>query len=115
MWQADTKELLWDVNLDYYKDPRLTYGYVPANFLTYNGRRNDAQQNFPRNSRRPRPLAAGKRFFVSIDCLHGAFMGEEVEPFYFSFSTDADGRVLAASPVEGMKSDDLAKTPDPNE
>lgn len=103
VWQADTRELLWDIDLYYYKEPRLTYGDVPTNYQTFNGVRLDAHQHYPIYGERPRSLVAGKRYFVSIECLHGTLLKAEATPqFFFSFSTSPDGRVLAASPVEGM-------------
>jgi hypothetical protein len=64
---------------------------------------------YPSNGERPRPLLAGKRYLVSIDYLRGSALGEEVNQYFCSFNTGPDGRVLAASPVKGMRQQDLAK------
>src|ERR1035441_6069944 len=47
LWQVETKELYWDVNLASFMGSHLKYGEVPAHFKAYNGATYSARQNFP--------------------------------------------------------------------
>lgn len=102
VWQADTKDLLWDVDLAYYRGPRIAYGVVPSGFKTFSGLTSNARQKFPAGRERPPPLAASTQYRVAVLCQFDSMMSASVKEFYFAFATDADGRVLSVSPVESI-------------
>ncbi len=109
VWQADTKELLWDVNLNYYRGARWRYGDVPRDFETFKGARNSASQNCPDKNKKPRPLPADRRLFASVDCQYDSFMAASSRTFLFSIKTGADGSVAEVSPVEYLRPDDFPR------
>jgi len=109
VWKADTKELLWDVNLSYYRGPRLRYGDLPRDFETFNGQKDSATQAFPAKREKPRPLPANSKLYVSVDCQYDSFMAASSQTFLFSITTDTNGRVLAASRVDSLSPDDFPK------
>ena len=110
MWQADTREMLWRVNLDYFRGPQLVYGHVPAGFMTINGGKNSAEQIFPAKGLRPPPLPPRRKIFVAIEAQYDEFMSASARTFYFELNTDANGRVLSVRPLTAVKPDDLPKT-----
>jgi hypothetical protein len=110
VWQADTKDLLWDVDLHNYRGPRIAYGVVPSDFETFAGLTSNAKQKFPVGRERPRPLAASTQYRVAVLCQYDSMMSASVREFYFAFATDADGRVLPASPVESVSPGNFPKT-----
>ena len=111
IWQADTKELFWDVDLHYYREPHLTYGVVPRDFKTFGGVLSSAEQKFPAGGERPRPLPPSTQFRASILCQYDTMFDAHLCEFYFSFTTDADGRVSSVVPVARILREDLPTTP----
>jgi len=110
VWQADTKDLLWDVDLHYYRGPRITYGVLPSDFKTFAGLTGSAKQKFPADSERPRSFAPSTQYRAAVLCQYDSMMSASVREFYFAFATDADGRVLSVSPVESIPPEDFPKT-----
>lgn len=110
IWQADTRELLWKVNLDYFRGKQLVYGEVPAGFTTINGGENSAEQTFPAKGLSPPPLPSKRKIYVAIEAQYDEFMAASVRVFYFELSTDANGQVLSVLPLKGMKSEDFPKS-----
>ena len=94
LWKTDTKELLWDMNLNYYREERLEYGNVPKFFLSFNGAQQRATQNFPADNQKPRAFQPNSRFMVDIDLIYDTSSTSRM----FSFKTDADGRIVSVSP-----------------
>ncbi len=111
IWQADTKELFWDVDLRYYREPRLTYGVVPTDFKTFGGVTSSAKQKYPASGERPRPLPPSTQFRASLLCQYDTMMDAAMREFYFSFATDRDGRLSSVFPVASIPREDLPKTP----
>ena len=111
VWQADTKELFWDVDLHYYREPRLTYGVVPRDFKTFGGVLSSAEQKFPTGGERPRPLPPSTQFRASILCQYDTMMDAAMREFYFLFATDTKGRVSVVVPVARFPREDFPKTP----
>ena len=109
LWQVDTKEIFWDINLNYYKEPELRYGEVPDKFTTFNGGQNRAEQNIPRNHQRPRPLPANQNFYLALDCQYDTILAAASKVFYFSFSTDKNGRISRVTRVEHITSDAIPR------
>jgi len=98
--QADTKDLLWDVDLAYFKGGRLTYGVVPTNFEIINGSSSSAKQLFPASGTKPRAFLPGKDFDLALSVQYDTVTTASMRTFYFSFSTDSLGRISAIRPVE---------------
>jgi len=88
LWSADTKQIFWDVNLNYYNEHTLRYGQIPHAFTTFNGVQNEASENSP-----PLPLPPNQRFYLAIVTLHNAFPEPATGAFWFSFATDNVGRI----------------------
>jgi hypothetical protein len=110
MWQADTRELLWKVNLVYFRGKQLVYGAVPANFTTFNGVESSAEQTFPAKGLPPPPLPPSRKIYVAIEAQYDEFMAASVRVFFFELSTDTNGQVLSVLPLKGMKSEDFPKS-----
>ena len=102
VWVADSKILIWDLNLDYYKDSSLDYGKVPKEFKTFNGRISNAVQIFPNEGIPPKPLLPGKDYFVNIEFLYDSAFGESVSSASYLFKrareTDAGSFVRVFEP-----------------
>ena len=110
VWQADTKDLLWDVDLHYYPGPRITYGIVPRDFKTFSGSTSSAKQKFPALRETPRSFIPGTQYRAAVLCQYDSMMSACVREFYFAFATDADGRILSVSPLESILPEDFPKT-----
>jgi hypothetical protein len=105
LWGADTKQLFWAINLNYYNEHRLRYGQVPTAFTTFNGVRNSATQNHP-----PLPLPPNQHFYLAIVCLHRAFPEPATATFLFSFATDNEGRISPVTRAEHITASDIPNT-----
>jgi hypothetical protein len=110
VWQADTKDLLWDVDLHHYPGPRITYGVVPRAFKTFAGLTSSAKQKFPTPKETPRSFAPSTQYRAAVLCQYDSTMSASVREFYFAFMTDADGRVFSVSPMESIPPEDFPKT-----
>lgn len=111
VWQADTKEVFWDIALRYYREPRLAYGVVPTDFKTFGGGTSSAEQKFPASGQRPRALPPSTTFLTSIYFQYDTMFDAKVREVYFSFATDAEGKVLSVIPVARVAPEDYPKTP----
>ncbi len=109
LWEADTRELFWDINLDYYNEARLAYGTVPEDFQTFNGLRHSATQRFPTGGQKPHSLPPNGRFYVSITCQYDQGFAPCAGSFIFSLTTDATGRVAAVTRLDGLAADKFPK------
>ena len=108
IWQADTKELFWDIALRYYREPRLTYGDVPTNFKTIWGESSSAEQKFPVSGQTPHAFPPRTKFLAAIYYQYDTMFDANVGEVYFVFTTDADGRVLSVLPTR-VAHEDLPK------
>lgn len=106
IWQTDTKEVIWQINLNSFNGPRLGYGEVPVGFKTFNGGSGNAKQVVPSGDKRPSPLPAGKSFILVLGVQYDTMMSAAMRPFYFSFSTDSEGRISAIMPVATPRPED---------
>jgi len=111
VWQADAKEVFWDIALRYYREPRLAYGVVPTDFKTFGGGTSSAEQKFPASGQRPRALPSSTTFLTSIYFQYDTMFDAKVREVYFSFATDAEGKVLSVIPVARVAPEDYPKTP----
>jgi hypothetical protein len=94
-----SNEYLWDVNLDYYQGPHLDYGEVPQDFATFNGGRNSAKQNFPKDGAKPHPLPPSTRIRMAIDLQYDTWAAASVTTRYFDLLTDREGHVTKIMPT----------------
>jgi hypothetical protein len=109
IWRADTRETLWDVNLNYYPGPKLAYGEVPADFETFNGAQNSARQNFPPDDQKPMTLPINSQLFVEVDCQYDHFISAACRCFYFLISTDEHGNLSEVQPVNCLTPSEYPK------
>lgn len=110
IWDADEKEMLWDVSLNYFKAEELRYGELPANFKTYNSAGNTATQNYPSKKQNPKHLPASKNFFVALNCQYDSFMSPSSQTFYFAFKTDKEGNVTQPVPISAITPEKFPNT-----
>lgn len=109
LWTEDTKQVLWRVNLNYYQGSQLKYGELPAKFKSPNGAMNNAEQIAPANGEKPNQLPPGKNFYLAITGQYDTRMAASEKTFYFTFSTDSEGRMSAIVPVAPPKPEDFPK------
>jgi hypothetical protein len=109
LWRTDTKEVLWDVNLNYYRERRLRYGEIPTEFRTFNSGLNRASQSYPAGNQQPQPLPPSTTFMVELDCQYDTLLSPAVQPAYFLFSTDAGGALSRVTRPERITANDLPK------
>lgn len=109
LWRTDTKQVVWDVNLNYYRESQVRYGEIPMQFRTFNGGLNRATQNYPIEGKKPLPLPPNTTFMVEIDCQYDTLLSPAVQPAYFLFSTDASGMLSRVTRPERITADDLPR------
>jgi hypothetical protein len=107
IWRADTKDLLWAANLNYYKEPRLIYGEIPRDFATFNGGKNSAQQAFPSDSKPALAFPSDTRLLVAIDLQYDTFMTASTTVRYFEIKTDRNSRISSVTPLESIAPDEF--------
>jgi hypothetical protein len=105
VWRADTKEVFWDVNLNYYNEKHLKYGDIPKGFRTFNGNSNSATQNFPALGHQPSPLPSNAKFILELTCLYDTMFSPAFRAYYFSFTTNEKGIVSKIIPVDQIPAD----------
>ena len=108
-WEENTKQVLWRVNLNYYQGSQLKYGELPIKFKQPNGAINSAEQIVPANGEKPDQLPPGKSFYLAITGQYDTLMAASGKTFYFSFSTDSEGRMSAIVPAATPKPEDFPK------
>jgi hypothetical protein len=106
VWRADTRELLWDVDLNYYGGARLTYGDIPKDFTTTNGNQQSATQIFPADEAKPKKLPASGKVLVEVECQYDDFAAACSRRFDFAVTTGSDGRVLTTVPIDDLPTTD---------
>ena len=106
VWRADTRELLWDVNLNYYGGARLTYGDIPKDFTTTNGNQQSATQIFPADGAKPKRLPASGKVFMEVQCQYDALDAPSTRSFDFAVTTGPDGHVLTTLPIDDLPTTD---------
>ena len=84
MWRADTKQVLWKVDLNYFRGSQ----------LAYDG---------------PVPLPASTKFFVQVEVQYDTMMTAASRGFYFAMTTDARGHVTDLSPLNSIGPDNWPK------
>ena len=109
LWRTDTKEVLWDVNLNYYPGGQLRYGEIPTEFRTFNGGLNRGRQNYPEGNRKPQPLPPSTTFMVELDYQYDTLLSPAAHSAWFLFSTDASGALSRVTTPERITADDLPK------
>jgi hypothetical protein len=110
LWRADTKELLWHVNLNSYQGSRLMYGEVPRYFTTFNGGRISAQQIYPAKDGKPKRFPGESRIFVMIEIQYDTFIAASAGALNFVLTPDTRGEVTAVSPIGSIDPDDFPDT-----
>lgn len=93
----DPGELLWHMNLNYFRGHRLRYGEIPDVWP------NIARQEFPKDGEEPKPLAPDSKFLVTIECQHDVFIAPSVTSVLFILRTDKTGRVVSVENVDRNK------------
>jgi hypothetical protein len=88
LWRTDTKEVLWHVNLNYYRERRLKYGEIPMEFRTFNGGVNRASQSYPVRNQKPQTLPSSATFMVELVYQYDTWFAPSGQSVYFLFSTD---------------------------
>ena len=109
IWQTDTKEVIWQLNLNSFNGTTIEYGKVPVGFKSFNGGTYDAEQMVPLTGKRPGPLPAGKSFIIALGAQYDTLTSAAMRPFYFLFSTDANGKISRVLPTGAPKPGDLPK------
>lgn len=100
---ADTKERIWEVTLNNFPGGVLVYGSTPKQFKTFNGVMQNGVQIFPEGSKQPIPLPIKTSFYLKLVWMYDApFAPGSFRPFYFKFSTDAQGRLSDIVPLEEL-------------
>jgi hypothetical protein len=105
LWRADTKQVLWDINLNDYCENHLGYGEIPTRFKTFNGNVNDAVQNFPKKGE-PLSLPPNTTFIVELSSQYDADISAYAETGRFSFSTDTNN-VLSQVTIAHIAGNDI--------
>jgi hypothetical protein len=111
IWNAETREPLWDVSLNNFSGGTITYGMIPKGFKGLNGQIRDAVQTFPLEKKTPRPLPVKSRFYLVIDWQHDGFFGPGTSRFYFTFSTDEHGAISNILSIEHIEQSEFPNTP----
>jgi len=92
VWEKGARNILWDVNLNYFPGGIINYGEVPNEFTTFNGVRNIASQNYPDNETIA-PLERDSEIYVYISCVHDTFFVPSSSVKVFSFRINSDGTI----------------------
>ena len=74
IWEKDSHTLLWEINLNYYAGDKLKYGEVPSGFLTFNGVRNYARQEYPLNNKPPEAIPVDEEIYVIINYQYDEYL-----------------------------------------
>ncbi len=111
IWNAETRERLWAVALNYFPGGVITYGKVPVAFQTFRRQPSDAVQEFPMENKRPLLLPVKSRLFLSLACQYDSFGSASFKTFYFTLITDEQGSVSSISTVERIKQSEFPSTP----
>jgi hypothetical protein len=99
LWNAESKELFWDIVLDSFMGSHIRYGELPANFKGYNGVTYNARQLFPSGGRKPRALLPSANYYLAVDCQYDTYLAACMSVSSFSFSTDSNGKISPIFPV----------------
>lgn len=109
LWRTDTKEVLWEVSLNYYRGSHLRYGDIPKGFRSFNGNLRDAKQIYPVGKQRPLALPRSTAFMVELDYQYDDFLAPSTGDAYFSFATDGKGAISKVTRLEQFPVDSLPK------
>jgi hypothetical protein len=99
IWQEDTREMIWCVDLDYFNRRRIKYGEPPVNFKTFNGGKGSAKQIVPGSGKPSVPLPVGKSFIIAVTAQYDTWTSAASKTFYYSFSISPRGRISAIVPI----------------
>lgn len=113
LWRADTKQVLWDVSLNYYREKRLKYGDIPKNFRSFNGQLQRAYQMEPSEKQKPAPLPSNKTFIVEVHYQYDTSFAPSTGVAYFSFTTDSKGVPAPVTRLERVAADEIPPHPVP--
>ncbi len=100
IWDADLREMLWVLDLDYFKGDSVSYGVIPQSLRTHNGTPAKATQIFPPNGVTPKSLPKQNRLFLELICQYDSEAAASVKSFWFTFSVDEAGMVSPSVSVE---------------
>ena len=103
LWEKDTRKILWDVRMNYYRGQIVRYGDIPSNFTAFNGRRSSARQSYPVKGR-PSSIPVGKDIFVYLTYQYDTRTAASGSARCYAFQVRADGAVI-----------DLGRQPFPSE
>ena len=95
VFDRESRQTLWSVNLNYFPGPDLVYGRVPAPFTTFNGNAGTARQEFPRAGVAPRPLLPGKELLVDVHYQYDQGLSACAGSRMFSVTPEENGAVRA--------------------
>jgi hypothetical protein len=92
IWDPEDKEWLWQVQLNYFRDHKLSYGEIPKGFTTQNGGINNARQIYPKKDVKPKELPPNKNLLMSVTMLYD-FIGRSSTTRFFRLQTDSTGKI----------------------
>jgi hypothetical protein len=87
----ETRKLLWDLDLEYFRGSRLVYGGSPGTFRDGNGNWKTAKQVVPEPGLSPARLPKGKVVTVEIRYQYDSFLGACVAREAFTLDLAHDG------------------------
>ncbi len=90
IFEQDPRSLIWDVNLHYFHEPKLSYGEVPQGFITFNGSTNSAAQVFPANGA-PEKLRSGEEYVLKTDWQYDRLGTAQIKSQEHCFRTPSNG------------------------
>jgi hypothetical protein len=102
IWQADTRDILWDIKLGNYIGEKLAYGDIPLNFRSFNGGKYSAKQKYPAENQKPSVFPASSRLIVVFHLQYDNLYSARQTSRWFSLSTDSAGRVEEITPINWL-------------
>ncbi len=109
VWEEGAKDILWDVNLNYYTGDTLKYGEIPIQFITFNGVKNSAKQNYPINNIAPIAVPVGSIIYVYISYQYDTFISPASSSHVYSLQVGENGIIVNKGIVPFPKSGERPK------
>lgn len=95
---AEARETQWEVRLRSFQRGEISYG-VAGKFPQQGF---EIEQVFPESGKTARPLSPNTKYYLTIICQFDQWVGASRASFYYSFVTDASGKVANIFPISSL-------------
>ena len=91
--EKNSKTLLWDINLNYFRGNVLKHGEVPSEFETFNGVHNSAKQIYPQNNQFAKSIPPDQDIYVYLEYQFDEFLSPCISDTLYVFRVEANGKI----------------------